>query len=301
MKTFQLLSDVHLEHYNCRDFAAFLAKKDEGIRSMVHQYLRSEYNSIEDLKQIVSTLIIPSADYLVVAGDLTDFTTFAYASPLAQSSISPCYANILFYFFDHYCTKFRKIFYVLGNHEFYNSRHGLEGTVAVYRQRLRTLGMDNVVLLERDHVVLDDDLHVLGTTLWSEIDPYAAKFINDYAQIRMSEDRIAWTDTLAQYKGNAQWLKEQMDAIPENEKIVVITHHLPSYDLIDPIYHNSPVNSAFASDLNDLIARTNVKAWLFGHTHSSISRGKCHANPRGYPDKTTFENQSFSTTLVVPI
>jgi Icc-related predicted phosphoesterase len=75
--------------------------------------------------------------------------------------------------------------------------------------------------------------------------------------------------------------------------VIMITHHLPSYSLIDPKYMKSKgsigptgLNQYFASHLDDLI-KSPIKAWICGHTHTGFEKRindvTVYCNPGGYP------------------
>lgn len=67
---------------------------------------------------------------------------------------------------------------------------------------------------------------------------------------------------------------------------IVISHHLPSYDLIHSKYTEyAPYNQCFASHSDDLI-KPPIACWIFGHTHcvtdKVVNGVRCVANPIGY-------------------
>ena len=69
-------------------------------------------------------------------------------------------------------------------------------------------------------------------------------------------------------------------------KRVVVSHHLPSFKLVDPCFSGSPLNGAFVSDLDDIISSGNIDYWIYGHSHKNI-RAKigdclCVSNQLGY-------------------
>jgi predicted phosphodiesterase len=311
--SFQLISDVHLELYNARKVEEFIARKEEDMRDAWRMTLRGECMDEERLNTVISGLLVPSADYLIVAGDLCDFTTFAYMTKQSQMECAACYADVLMQFFAFYRTKFKKIFYVLGNHEFYRTYAGLSATVNFYKARIAQLNAkeneEKVILLEKTHYVLqegDARLHLLGTTLWSEIDERTSFCMNDYNKIRLNGEKITYNDTLKKFKKNEAWLKDTLASIDESEQVAIITHHLPSYDLIDPLYADSPCNAGFASNLDYMMEKSNVQAWFFGHTHRSATKKihncMCYCNPRGYPDHANKnENDQYSPTFKAEI
>lgn len=52
--------------------------------------------------------------------------------------------------------------------------------------------------------------------------------------------------------------------------IVVVTHHLPTLEVVAPQHKNSVLNSAFASEYGDWIAHNRIDAWIYGHSHTNI-------------------------------
>jgi len=51
---------------------------------------------------------------------------------------------------------------------------------------------------------------------------------------------------------------------------VVITHHVPTFQHYPSQYKDSPINQAFATDLDNLIVAGNAKFWIYGHHHANI-------------------------------
>ena len=54
------------------------------------------------------------------------------------------------------------------------------------------------------------------------------------------------------------------------ERIVVVTHHLPTMAVVSPEHKGNLLNSAFATELGDFIADSRIDAWIFGHSHTDI-------------------------------
>ena len=52
--------------------------------------------------------------------------------------------------------------------------------------------------------------------------------------------------------------------------IVVVTHHLPTLQVVAPHHRGSVLNSAFASEYGDLIADSRIDAWIYDHLHTNI-------------------------------
>ncbi len=308
---FQLISDVHLEHYYARDIAAHVARHPDPPVAV----LRKTYMGLDELQTVVASLLVPTAEYLIVAGDLTDASTF-------MDDAEPPYADLLRVFFVHYAAHFSRIFYVLGNHEYYRTTCGLAATLCRYREHVRSInaeiGRETVILLENDAATVeagDITLRVLGATMWSAVSARGARSMNDYVAIRetlaggVRPVPITFRDTAALHDASRAWLRRALDdAARDKMRCLVITHHLPSFSLIAPQYANSPCNDAFASDLDDLVEHPAVAAWVFGHTHSSVRQSFGHhktllvCNPRGYPSENGVgENAAFDPSCVLQL
>jgi predicted phosphohydrolase len=70
------------------------------------------------------------------------------------------------------------------------------------------------------------------------------------------------------------------------EKIVVVTHHLPTRQVVAPQHLDSLINSAFATELGDFIANSRINVWIYGHSHTNIDKTigntKIISNQLGY-------------------
>ena len=78
-------------------------------------------------------------------------------------------------------------------------------------------------------------------------------------------------------------------------KLIVMTHHAPTFKSIHPKYINDrQLNGAYASDLSDFILdRPLIKYWLHGHIHATNDYmvGDCRviSNPRGYVMESKYD------------
>ncbi len=54
------------------------------------------------------------------------------------------------------------------------------------------------------------------------------------------------------------------------ERIVVVTHHLPTRQVVAPQHLGSDINSGFATELGDFIADSRIDVWIYGHSHTNI-------------------------------
>jgi len=187
------------------------------------------------------------------------------------------------------------IFMVIGNHEYY--KKDIETT----KQKVREIcsPYNNVHLLDNEMMEYND-IYIIGSTLWtyvSENDPARKTPINDYKFI--SGFTIEQSNTL--FEESKAFLDQSIEiCIAKQKKCIVITHHIPSFSLIHPIYKGNPINSYFASECDDLI-KPPVQLWVYGHTHHKTNRHingvELICNPKGYPD----ELSGYSKTIVYKV
>lgn len=198
--------------------------------------------------------------------------------------------------FLEWCSKnWEKVFWVPGNHEYYNNKTNQPLTIQEKDAFMEKLvdGLPNVHLLNRNTVDVDD-FRIVGCTLWSYIPPEkdaeAITYMNDSRSILAEPNINARPHYFREWHlKDVEWLKMVVDkATIENKQLVILTHFLPSYRLIHPRYEGHPLNCGFATNLEHLI-RSPVRAWLCGHSHSAnemkINDVYCALNPYGYPDE----------------
>lgn len=247
---YQIVSDLHLEFYDTADiqYEEFISKTD--------------------------------AECLILAGDICT------CSPQLDK------------FLEHVSKEYKYIVYIPGNHEYYG------GDIHATKILLKDMcsKYPNVHLLDNGVFIPNEETVILGTTLWSYI-PEEHKHIvkngmSDFYRIgNMTEHRGFNIDDMncLYLDNNKKWLEEMLESYGDGNNsdeetnkyktIIVVTHHLPTFELIHPKYLGSQLNYAFAnSGLESLIGQASV--WVAGHSHSSamkeINGCLCVTNPRGY-------------------
>ncbi len=177
------------------------------------------------------------------------------------------------------CQRFEHIFYVAGNHCFY------EGEYETRLQQLREL--DNldprIHFLQNKSYLLPNNVRILGTTLWSHVPQQTASIIgllvNDYRNIWTVEEnkteenerrRITVDDTNAWHAQQHAWLLQEIEKARENrEHVVVITHHAPSrHGTCSEFDKELGIEDACVND-HDVDCVDPVRLWVYGHTHLS--------------------------------
>jgi predicted phosphohydrolase len=225
-------------------------------------------------------LLKVAAPYLVLAGDIGN--PFHYHYGLYLQSLS---------------AKYNHVYLVAGNHEYYNTNHMSINDVNNQIHRVVS-NFKNVTFLNNTAVDIDDDVRILGTTLWTHIPQESTDLIsermNDYRMIYQHSDMdgvsssnklITPLDTTILHQHQSQWLQSQIEHNIQ-KRLLVVTHHLPSTKFICAKYRGNPINCAFATNLDHLL-KSPVTAWICGHTHSCTSFSyqgvQCEVNSRGYP------------------
>jgi len=159
-------------------------------------------------------------------------------------------------FFKQCSQKYERVFVVDGNHE-WDYKHIPDS------KRFERFKLENVKLLENSHVEWEEYV-ILGATLWTET-------------------TRAWT--------HEKSVKFFMDTIQlhKGKKIIVITHHLPTWHLIAKHYRENCSErtlSRYASHLDYHFYNSGAPLlWVSGHSHSimdrKIGKTRCVINTRG--------------------
>jgi predicted phosphodiesterase len=198
-------------------------------------------------------------------------------------------------FMDYINESFKKIFVVAGNHEYYNNNKTIEETNDFLLNYFKQY--TNISFLNNTFEYYEGYCFV-GTTLWSQIknpeftinDMYAIKDF-DYMKYN-SHNKIC-----------VSFLEE---IIENNNNLIIITHHVPSNDLIDQKYKVSsmlPYNQWFYCDQDYLINenKDKIKCWIYGHTHTPslkfIHSIPFLCNPIGYQNENIHTN--FNKTFIL--
>jgi len=211
-------------------------------------------------------------DYLILAGDITNF----------EAKNIEKFKNLI----KEISGDYKKIFMVLGNHEYYGSDISKNEECV---SRYKSLNIcDNLIILDNEVYVIDEPdpeitygTAIFGATLWSKINDFSYNGSNDKYYIKKE----------FMLKNHDKTIEILKDVSKEDYQFIVVTHHLPSFKFIVPKYKNDPYNTMFASDCDFLFKDFFIKYWTFGHTHTSINQEeegiKFLCNPMGYPGENT--------------
>ncbi|KAI6779296.1 uncharacterized protein J7T54_001026 [Emericellopsis cladophorae] len=207
-------------------------------------------------------------------------------------------------FLQRQTARYERVFFVLGNHEFYGMAY--EEAVQKASQLENEPSLEGkVTLLHQGRHDLDlpskPGITILGCVLWSQIAAESADridtMVSDFKEIR------GWSTTThsATHASDRSWLQSELRRIREEGEgqaqprdVIVVTHHAPLVKgTASPQHEGNVVSSAFATDLCLGEEWSGVKHWVFGHTHwttdlKSSNGVRVVSNQRGYvfPGKT---------------
>jgi predicted phosphodiesterase len=244
----------------------------------------------EFLKTDIEQFLDIKGDVLVLAGDIGDPSSERYKQFITRLS-----------------NNFNQIFLIAGNHEYYQDLDQLLFTLEF--DQVKTMievenemnifckSLPNVKFLQKETYMYRDVLF-MGCTLWSSCntsDTSLTKYINDFRKIpNMSFEKFNKLHT-----DHSEWLRNKLSESKDIKKIV-ITHHIPTFKLMDKKYKDHPLNSFFYSEL-DFINKADF--WICGHSHTAnsikINNCLCVLNPLGYPVEKGTTRFDINKVLVI--
>ena len=193
-----------------------------------------------------------TGEVLVLAGDICNL----------MGTTLPCNE-----FWEWASVNYREVLIVPGNHEYYQNYDILADGDSWSSEILPN------VHYHQNKVVRIDNVDFILSTLWSRIDSEAESVIHrgmpDFRQIMYDGHRFTPADFNAEHEKCLDFIKKSV-AESTAERIVVVTHHLPTMAVVAPEHKRSLLNSAFATELGDFIADSRIDAWIFGHSHANI-------------------------------
>ena len=194
-----------------------------------------------------------------------------------------------------------KVFYVLGNHEFY---HGcFVGTPQALKEFVKPY--KNVSVLDNTSEFYNG-VHFVGGTMWSnfenmnqEVMTKCHERMNDYFCIANLNTTLRPSDVLLRHKDTTEWFEQCLGSLRGD--VVMITHHAPSYQSVQEPFD---IEGAYYTDMSSLIQRhPKITHWCHGHLHGSndynILNTRIVSNAFGYNNYRTNElfNNGFSINV----
>lgn len=186
-------------------------------------------------------------------------------------------------------SRFLKVIYVPGNHEYYNSE------MCYWNREFRALcraelsntyyaaGTVEYCTISGVDFIFCTGWADGGRTYQEEM--CVATAISDFRYITFDYRTFKVSDMQVIHRWQMGELENRLNL--SKNKTVVVTHHLPSYKICHPRFGTTH-NGGFASDSDHILEKANY--WIHGHTHDTIDtmlgNTRVVANPAGYGRET---------------
>lgn len=190
---------------------------------------------------------------------------------------------------------FLRTIVIPGNHEFYKG-----SDINQFHDGWQFDIRPNVKVVYNQAIPLTEKTDLIATTLWSHIESedswWVERGVSDFHRIRNGEYRLSSERFNEEHRRCLVFLLKQL-GLRQDKKIVVATHHVPSFQLMAPEFEGSTLNGAFTVELEKLIeAHPQITHWIYGHSHRNINKiigtTHCLSNQLGYVfanEHTTFD------------
>ena len=209
-----------------------------------------------------------AGDILVLAGDIGYLGDDNYSS-------HP--------FWDIVANQYEQVLVVPGNHEFYkyyDISTLTDGELLQIRPNVRVYN---------NAVVTVGDVDMILSTLWAHIplqDAFATEQgVTDFRRIMYKDETLTFEQFNEEHVRCMEFLRRAC-ATSSAAKRVIVTHHVPSFQLSSQDFKGSRINGAFVADEDDFIENCGADYWIYGHSHRNIDAGigttQCVSNQLGY-------------------
>ena len=197
-------------------------------------------------------------------------------------------------FWDYVSDNFQQVIVAIGNHElykYYDLSKMPQGLVCSIR--------DNVKC-HYNAVVQIEDIDLIVSTLWAKIPLEEAyiteRGVSDFHRILYNGVPLTFDNFNREHDRCFKFVQNAV-AKSSAKHIIVVTHHVPSFQLASPDFVGSKINGAFTVELGKYIKSSPIEYWIYGHSHRNIDKviGKtqCVSNQLGY----VFHNEHHSFDL----
>lgn len=226
-----------------------------------------------------------SGDILVLAGDIGYLNDDNY-------STHP--------FWDWASENYQQVIVALGNHEFYKY-YDISTLADGFCGEIRSN-----VHYYYNAVVSVENIDIIVSTLWAHIELadayYTENYISDFRRIVKGGKIITFAEFNQEHRRCFDFINKAVTDSNAKFKIVV-THHVPSFQMLSPEFVGSKANGAFTVELAEYIEHSGIDYWIYGHSHRNkdvtIGKTQCVCNQLGYVFAN--EHQTFSVSKIIEI
>ena len=200
-------------------------------------------------KPCITDYIVPSADNLILAGDIG----------------SAYYYEQLFDFFKSCKDAFETVIFVAGNNEYY-LREGFEAKQMseLMKDMQKMCDETGVTLLDNSYIETESFI-IFGSTWWS--------YIPDTLTMRifLENDRKMNSDDFNHMHATARKCLNKLIETKGNKKLVVVSHYCPTKLGTMNGHHKkedfTELVPYYFSSSEKFLRTGEVHTWIFGHTH----------------------------------
>lgn len=204
-------------------------------------------------------------------------------------------------FWDWASLNFKEVIIVPGNHELYKL-FDINELHEDWQLEIRP----NVKVYYNSVIHLNDEVDIIASTLWSRISPSESylteRCVSDFRRIRNGEYRFSSDRFNEEHEKCFRFIERKINESVAKH-IIVMTHHVPSFELMAEEFKGSSINGAFTVELGDFIAVSRINYWIYGHSHRNIDKQigntKCLSNQLGYVFQD--EHRSFNPKAIIVI
>jgi hypothetical protein len=148
---------------------------------------------------------------------------------------------------------------------------------------------------------------LIFSTLWSRISVglqwQIERSMNDFHQIKNNGVRFSVEAYNQLHEDSLAFIQKELKLL-KDQTVAVFTHHCPTFINYPEQYKGDSLNEAFAVELHDLIASSQIACWVYGHHHSNtpefmIGNTKLITNQLGYVQRN--EHHLFENNKVIEI
>ena len=246
--------------------------------------------------------LVPQSDTLVLGGDIFEIQLLLNGSDRVDYQAREWFKQI--------SAQYKTVIWIFGNHEHY--QYNIDESFEDARNWLKRNEIQNIHILENQTLEIEDAIF-FGATLWTDVNkqnPMDMQLVqnglNDYRAIlkygkgSSMARRLGIYDTIEIHFETVKRITEFVD-LKTDKKKVLLTHHLPLLQCVDPLFHNDRLNGGYASDLFNELADSDIQLVLHGHSHRQyemkVENIRVLANPRGYHGHEPMSN-NFTFKLI---
>ena len=270
-----------------------MQRKKETPHGVRIQYVSDLHLEFPENRQwLAKNPLETTGDILLVAGDT------AYLD-LPDSNRDTYSA---YQFWDWASKNYSQVIVCFGNHEFYGF-YDLATMPNGFCKEIR-----HNVYAYYNSVVHLDGIDIIVSTLWSTIKPYDAflteKNVSDFHRIKFNGHRLTADDFSLQHERCLAFIQQAI-SVSDAEKIIVVTHHVPTQLCTAAEFQNSSINGAFTVELGNFIAESRIDYWIYGHSHrnikAQIGNTVIMSNQLGYVSDNELLRNGFSPSAMIEL